>query len=274
MALALAAMVATTTAAHATAIAITPSPTGDSYQIAGSNLSGWTNSSNGYNFVFNTATSAVNTGPQNGLEMDSSTANNGGSVIALDADYLIQPVTNTTLTGLSLGVMTLTFNFAGDQQENGSDGCTSSICGGNYDALLAVTLGGVAATSGTNDGTLLDAAKGATSGDTTTGLGVGGNCNNAGVSPCILSQEWSGWESETLTFNVTSATETLSFLASANVLQPQVPAFALVDNLSYTVATPPPGIPEPNSLLLLSTGLLGLGGYMRMRYKSGVAAKA
>jgi hypothetical protein len=63
MALALAAMVATTTAAHATAIAITPSPTGDSYQIAGSNLSGWTNSSNGYNFVLNTATSAVNTGP-------------------------------------------------------------------------------------------------------------------------------------------------------------------------------------------------------------------
>jgi hypothetical protein len=53
--------------------------------------------------------------------------------------------------------------------------------------------------------------------------------------------------------------------------QPQVPAFALVDNLSFTV-TPP--VPEPNSLLLLSTGLLGLGGYMRMRYKSGVAAKA
>jgi hypothetical protein len=67
--------------------------------------------------------------------------------------------------------VTLTFDFAGDQQKNGSDGCTSSICGGNYDALLAVTLGGAAATSGlTNDGTLLDAAKGATSGDTTTGL--------------------------------------------------------------------------------------------------------
>jgi hypothetical protein len=51
----------------------------------------------------------------------------------------------------------------------------------------------------------------------------------------------------------------------------QDPAFALLDNLSFTVTSP---VPEPNSLLLLSTGLLGLSGYMRMRSKSGVAAKA
>jgi hypothetical protein len=63
----------------------------------------------------------------------------------------------------------------------------------------------------------------------------------------------------------------LSFLASDPNGQNQVPAFALIDNLSFTVTST---VPEPNSLLLLSTGLLGLGGYLRMRSKSSAASKA
>jgi hypothetical protein len=281
MALALAAMVATATVAHAAGIPIAITPTtGDSYQInncPGSvcNLSGWDNAgykNNGYNFVFDTAAHSispgVNTGPQNGLELDGDTGSNGSSFIALDADYQRGAVT-TTLSALAADagdVVTLTFDFAASQQKLNSDGC--GFCQGNYDALLAVTLGGAAPTSG---GALLDAAVGATSGDTTTGSS---NCSNAGGhSPCILSQEWSGWESESLTFKVGSGStnDVLSFLASDPNGQNQVPAFALIDNLSFTVA---PAVPEPNSLLLLSTGLLGLGGYMRMRSKSSAATKA
>ena len=270
MALALAGAVATTTVAHASSIPIAISPTsGNSYQINSSNpsnLTGYLNTGDGYNFVLDTATSAVNTGPQTGLVLDSDTQANGGSVLALDADYEQAPVT-TTLSGLTAGEkVTLTFDFAGSQQKSGSDGC--SFCQGNYDALLAVTLGGAAPTAG---GALLNAAVGATSGDTTTGAT---NCANAGgSSPCILSQEWSGWESETLTFTVGSGStaDVLSFLASDPAGQNQVPSFSLVDNLSYTVT---PAVPEPNSLLLLSTGLLGLGGFLRMRSKSGAAIKA
>jgi hypothetical protein len=274
MALALAAMVATTTAAHAAGIPIAITPAGgNSYQVNNCpatvcNLSGWDNAgykNNGYNFVLDTATSAVNTGPQIGLKMDGSTVTNGASVLALDADYQQGAVT-TDLSGLTAGdVVTLTFDFAGDQQLHGSDGCGG--CTGNFDALLAVTLGGAAPTAG---GALLDAAKGAASGDPD----ITSSCaimNNH--SPCILSQEWSGWESETLTFTVNSSStnDVLSFLASDPNAQSQDPAFALVDNLSFTVT---PAVPEPNSLLLLSTGLLGLGGYLRMRSKSSAATKA
>jgi hypothetical protein len=275
MALVLAAMVATTTAAHAAGIPIAITPTGgNSYQInncpgGNCNLSGWDNAgyqNHGYNFVLDTATSAINTGPQKGLVLDGATVANGAPVLALDADYQQGAVT-TTLSGLAAGdVVTLTFDFAGSQQKLNSDGC--SFCHGNYDALLGVTLGGAAPTSG---GALLDAAVGATSGDTTTGSS---NCSNAGGhSPCILSQEWSGWESETLKFTVGSGStnDVLSFLASDPAGQNQVPSFALVDNLAFTVT---PAVPEPNSLLLLFTGLLGLGGYVRMRCKSSVACKA
>lgn len=276
LALALAAMVATTTAAHAASIGIAPSG-GNSYQVLPSptanNLSGWSNTiftgtTYGYNFALQTATSAINIAPQQTLVMDGDTTNNGGSVIALDADYEQAAMTTTlsALAGDAAGsVVTLTFDFAGDQQLHGSDGCTG--CTGNFDALLDVTLGGASATSGTNDGTLLDAAKGATQ-DTTTSCATESN-----VTPCILSQEFSGWETETLTFTLgASDTDVLSFLASDPNAVAQDPAFALIDNLSYTV-TPPSTVPEPNSLLLLSTGLLGLGGYIRMRSKA-AATKA
>src|ERR1700690_56200 len=168
MALALAAIVATTAAAHAAGIPIAITPTGgNSYQINNCpanvcNLSGWDNAgyqNHGYNFVLDTATSAVNTGPQNGLKMDGSTVTNGASVLALDADYQQGAVT-TDLSGLAAGdVVTVKFDFAGDQQLHGSDGCGG--CTGNFDALLAVTLGGAAPTAG---GALLDAAAGSTLG--------------------------------------------------------------------------------------------------------------
>ena len=295
MALALASTVAATAAAHASVIPIPISPTGsNSYQILPSSVNGganvlsnWTNgvysvsghppiTTYGYNFALQSATSAVTITPQTGLKMDSATVSNDlgttsnpAPVLALDADYQQAAVT-TSLSGLAAGdIVTLTFDFAGDQQKQGSDSCGG--CTGNFDALLDVTLGGASASSGltalNSTGGDLDAAKGASQ-DTTTSCAT-----ENGHTPCITSQGFSGWETESLTFTVnnTSTNDVLSFLASDPNAVAQDPAFALLDNLSFTVTSP---VPEPNSLLLLSTGLLGLSGYMRMRSKSGVAAKA
>jgi hypothetical protein len=274
LALALSAMVATTTFAHATSIGIAPG-VNTAFQVGPTALAGWSESTgpcnspgciNGYayNFAFSSASQAVNTGPNNTLGVVMDGATTGTNFLALDADYGEAALsTSTTLSGLSQGAtVTVTFGFAGTQQLTGSDSC--GTCTGNFDALLAVTLGGSAPTAG---GALLNAATGAGAIDTTTS-----GCPS-GASTCIVSQEWSGWESETLTFTASSSSEVLSFIASAPSGQANVPAFALVDNVAYTV-TPPTATPEPSSLMLLSTGLLGLGGFLRMRYKNSLAAKA
>jgi hypothetical protein len=269
MALALAATVATTTAANAsTAIAITPSPSTSSYELTGGNstlASNWSNASGGYNFVFASATTAVS-GTNSGLIMD--TATSGSDFLALDADYNVGAVTNSTIGPLVNGdVVTLSFQFAASQQKTSSDGCGN--CSGDFDADLAVTLGGIAPVTNST----LDAAADSTLGSPDIITSSNSACSPQKTEPCILSQTWSGWETVTLTFDVTAANSgVLSFLASdPNGPTNQDPAFALIDDVTYSV-TPPPATPEPSSLLLLGTGLAGLSGLLRSRFKKSASA--
>jgi hypothetical protein len=77
------------------------------------------------------------------------------------------------------------------------------------------------------------------------------------------SQSFTGWNSESLTFTATGTSEVLSFFAVGT--PSGVPSFALLDNVSGT-ETPNSPVPEPGSLALLSTGLIGLGGFVRSRF--------
>jgi len=107
-------------------------------------------------------------------------------------------------------------------------------------------------------------------GATTDSLSVGftGNPNQSTSSINVANQGFTGWFQVTDTFTATSTNSVLSFLASGTPVQNQQPAFTLLDNISVSSSTPPPPtIPEPNSLLLLSTGLVGIGGFIRSRFK-------
>ena len=68
----------------------------------------------------------------------------------------------------------------------------------------------------------------------------------------LSSHAFSGWMQQTETFTATSSSEVLSFLAVGNV---PVPPFLLLDGVTMNDSTPP--VPEPGTLPLLLSGLMG-----------------
>jgi hypothetical protein len=198
-------------------------------RVPSQQVTGW--STDGYNFVFTPGTADNGTGaitefpgtlqlwgPGNGSNNGlPATSPAGGNYIAADGAFTTAPITQE-ITGLIPGIhTTITFWFAGAQQ-NGFTGPNTE--------QWAVSLGSQT--------------------DTTAIL------NNA-------SHGFTGWQQITMDFHPTSSTETLSFLAIGTPTG--VPPFSLLDGVTGAQT------PEPGSFALLFTGLAGVGGLVRNRFK-------
>jgi hypothetical protein len=71
------------------------------------------------------------------------------------------------------------------------------------------------------------------------------------------SEGFTGWQSVSMTFTATSASQTLTFLATGG--PNGLPPFALLDGVSLTDSTTPPSpVPEPSTLAIVAVGALGL----------------
>jgi len=71
------------------------------------------------------------------------------------------------------------------------------------------------------------------------------------------SEGFTGWQSVSMTFTASSASQTLTFLATGG--PSGLPPFALLDGVSLTDSTPPPSpVPEPSTLAIVAVGALGM----------------
>jgi hypothetical protein len=216
----------------------------------GSCATGW--ASTGYTFLYTSAANAQNPGTS-GVEMWGPSSGGGGSVngfgaspdggafLALDGDYEIGAVTQT-ITGLTAGqTYDVSFYWAAAQQE-GFNGATIQA--------MNVCLG-TTAESYKNTGT--QPLSGATNASSNI------SCSGSGASTPIYdlsNHAFSGWQDETFVLTANSTTDVLSFLGYGNVQQPP---FELLDGVSMTPT------PEPGTLPLLFTGLMGGLGVLRSK---------
>ncbi len=203
------------------------------------NATGWTTS--GYNFVFNSAnaTSGVPAGYGN-LSLWG-TGNGGVSTITaspdggnfIGADGAFQVgAISQTITGLTAGQQYAVSFYMAAAQQYSYNGATTDY--------WTVGLGNTALTSNTQAGS-----------------------QSTSIMD-LASHDFSGWQYETMTFTATGTSDVLSFLATGT--PSGVPPFALLDGVSMTA------VPEPASVAILATGMIGLGVVARRRRKAAAGA--
>ncbi len=225
------------TSAHATPILVNgnfdSSTNGPGNLSGGTSLTGW--SSSGYNFLYDSTgtagTNGVNLwGPAHGGVANGLGASpTGGNFVGMDGAYQTGPLYQL-VTGLTAGEsVAVSFWYAGAQQYNFN---------GNTSEAFNVYFGQ-------------------------------SQSNNTSFETPVLqdmSHGFTGWQHQTFTFTADGASDYLAFLAVGTPAGE--PPFSLLDGVTVSDTPVIAATPEPTSLVLLATGLMGTAGMLRRRYRA------